>query len=663
MVYSSLFSPLQVGNLKLRNRVVMAPMSSNLGTREGTVSEGQIAYYRERAAGGVGMVTVEYTCVDSSEGLAKRTQLRLDDSKYVAGHARLAETIKRAGAAACVQLQHSGRQTNPDLIGGRQAVAPSPFLSSAFAENQMARALEPDEIDRLIERFARSAALAVQAGYDAVELHGAHSYLLANFLSPFTNRRDDEWGGDFERRLAFPCAVIRAVKRELGSALPLIYRFSAAEFVEGGLAIEDSVRIAPRLAEAGVDILHVSTGVKESGEYSVEPMSSPEGWRLPLARRIRAASGVPVTAVGQIRWPAMADQAITDGDADLIALGRPLLADPEWANKAREGREQDIRPCTSCNWCRSKPDTPSGFGCAENPRAGSELDRALPMDVGKGQIAVVVGGGPGGIAAALLLDYTGFAVHMFEKRPDLGGSLISAAAPPNKDKLFWYLRYLKGRLAQSTVTLHLGTSARTKDIVALSPALVVLATGGVPLPLSVPGGDGPTVRSAYDFLIEETVHDGCDYGRVVVYGGGETGCETAELIAARGGTVVLVTRSSADDLARNAESTYRRTLLRNLKGNPKIQIMQQYTLDAIRPDSVLVSDTAGAETQIPADLVLIAQGRVAASEIEAQLQARGIKCHVIGDSRRVRRIGDAVHDAYRMVQRLTETEPPIGLAC
>ncbi len=346
-------------------------------------------------------------------------------------------------------------------------------------DKRTARALTSDEIENLIECFGRTAELGVEAGYDAFELHGAHGYLLTTFLSPMTNHRDDDWGGDEERRLRFPSRVIARVKQAIGDR-PLIYRFSADEFSPLGLGIDDTARLAPRLVAAGADALHVSIGHgSTSFDKIVEPMSMPEGWRLPYARRIREATSVPVITVGQIRWPETAEAALRDGDADLIALGRPLLADPQWANKARRGEDGAIRPCTSCNYCVAISSGTHGvIGCAENPRTGHEL---APMpDAGdrRGARAVVLGGGPGGMAAALMLDQAGYRTELFEARARLGGGLIASAAPPFKDKLGWYQGYLERRIAGSGVAVSLDTWAELATLTEPRPEIVVLANGG-----------------------------------------------------------------------------------------------------------------------------------------------------------------------------------------
>ncbi len=649
MHYPHLFSPFSIRGMSMKNRLAMAPMETHLSHADGSISREQIAYYRERALGGVGLVMVEFTCVDSFDGHSGSVpQPRLDSPFYRSGHARLADAIRAGGARACVQLSHAGRQTLPRSIGGRQPVCPSATPSPYF-KNQP-RALEDHEIRRITQSYATAAGLAMEAGYEAVVLHGAHGYLLSQFLSPLVNKRDDDWGGDLNRRARFPIEVIKAVRAAIGER-PLLYRMGVSDFAEGGLTLEDSEIVAPRLCEAGVDAIDISIASLERTELIVEPMSIEEGWRLPLARRIRNATGKPVITAGQIRWPEMADKAIADGDTDMISLGRPLLADPQWPNKARAGRRDDIRPCTSCNWCVMQIQRQMQVGCAENPRCGNELDPPL-RGFGSGRKAVVIGGGPGGMAAALLLDQAGFAVELVERRPKLGGGLITSATPPSKDKLFWYQTYLLRRLEMSGVAIRTGESASVESIVARKPDVVIVATGAKPAPLEGFVANGMRVEGAANVLLGEVVLGDPDPERpIVIYGGGETGVETAEFLSQFGHKSVVVTRSSADLLARNAERLYRISMLRRVHANPSIRIAAQTRLVGADATGVTLAGPDG-ETHQPASMLVLAHGFVPDSEVADALAAAGLHAFRIGDANRVARIGEAVRQAYQAVMAL-----------
>ena len=664
--YPLLFSPFELGALVLPNRIVMAPMSSSLADTDGRVTRELVGFMEARARGGTGLVIVEFSCVDGRYGLGEARQPRIDRDGDIDGHAWLAGTIKAAGARVCLQLHLPGQYVVQGTCVEPLPVAPS----DVFARDgrQIARALRGDEIERLVERYAEAARRAVRAGYEAIEVHGAHGYLPMAFLSPRKNHRDDAWGGDFDRRMAFPLAIVRALRAELGSARPLVYRLSAAEFVEAGLSIDDMERVVPRLVEAGCDALHVSTGVIEGAlDKIVDPMSSREGWRFGMGRRIREAAGVPVIAVGPVRWPATAEKALATGDADLIALGRPLLADPEWAIKARHDRLPDITPCTNCNWCMDRVRHHLSIGCAERPRTGHETDEewqdydrrsGARKGTGPAPVAAVVGAGPGGLYAALHFDAIGYTTHLFEAQREIGGGLVTSAAPPHKEPLRWYLDHLRHRLATSGMTVHLGTRATAAQLLALQPSAVIIATGSrgraMPLPQA---SNAIVVHEATDILVSPERLAGVP-GPVIVYGGGETGCEAAEFLAARGIDVKLVTRSAPHELARAAEPMYRRQLRARLASNRRIEIIAHATIEGVEPDGVTLHVGTLPPRFVPAGAVIMAQGREPANDLVALLRREGIPCAAIGDAHAIGRIGDAVHGAHAAIRALD-----IGARC
>ncbi len=662
MAYPRLFDPLRIGNLQLKNRLVMAPMESHLGNADGSVSPEQIAYYRERARGGTGLIVVEFTCVDGHDGFSSMApQLRLDNERYRAGHGKLAAAIQGAGAKACLQLSHAGRQSRESVLG-RTPVAPSAVPLNSPYLSTIPRALDDHEIRRIVASYANAARLAVSAGYDAVMLHGAHGYLLQQFLSPLVNHRDDAWGGDFERRLQFPLAVVKAVKAVLQDRT-LLYRMSVADFIEGGLTVEDSERIAPRLCEAGVDGIDISCGSLDRVDVIVEPMSVPEGWRLPMARRIREATGKPVICAGVMRWPDKAEQAIIDGDTDCVSLGRALLADPMWPIKAQRGQADDIRPCTSCNWCIKETGANRGVSCAENPRCGHETDPEI-APYGAGRRAAVVGAGPGGMAAALMLDQAGFEVTLYERRSTLGGNLITSATPPNKEKLFWYNDFLQRRIARSRVSVRTGITVDAAMLSANPPDVLILANGSRPAALPLKSrGNLPTAPAHAALIGDITLPSSCPDRPVVIFGGGETGTETAEYLAKAGHQVLLVSRSAAAQLARNAEPLYRMHLLQRLRENDAIRILDKTVLQAVADDYIeLVRD--GQAIRQPACALLLAHGLVPDTGLADSLVGLDIPIIRIGDAVQVARIGEAVRDAYRAVQDLRRLlAGPEAIAC
>lgn len=659
--YPQLFSPFMLGSVRLKNRLAMAPMSTQYGGKDGSVQPRHIAFYRERALGGFGLIIVEFTCTDSATGRTEEHQLTLDSRANLDGHKRLVDGVKSGGAACFVQLQHGGRFSDKKFVGLPKAASsvysrrdPSKIVSGEFTT---------EEVERLVEKFAYTARLSKEAGYDGIEVHAAHGYLVSQFISPNTNMRDDIWGGDAERRMAFPVAISKAIKAEIGD-MPLIFRLSVDEFLPGGITIDDSEQNARMLVAAGTDAIHASTGRgPDSFERVMEPMSTPEGWRVPLAKRIRDATGVPVITVGQIRTPQVAEDAIASGSADIVALGRPTLADAHWARKVEAGRTFDVRPCTSCNWCISGATHP--MTCAENPRTGFELDPILPTDAGAGRKAVVVGAGPGGLSAALMAAEAGFDTHLFEARDFLGGGLIASGAPPGKDKFFWYRDYLLNRLERSSVTAHASRAMDADAILAETPDIVFVAAGTKDRPMTIAGIDGANVLDSFEILMGGQQH-GLSAGQsVIVYGGGETGCETAEYFAEAGIKVTLVSRSPMTALARAAENVYRKMLIYRLMGNDRIEIVADTHITDIAADgSVAMTGKDGEVRTVKADKVVIAQGRDPLDDMVAALMAAGVETHVIGDSHKVGRVGHAVHDAYHALQAMTAQRiAPTELAC
>jgi 2,4-dienoyl-CoA reductase-like NADH-dependent reductase (Old Yellow Enzyme family)/thioredoxin reductase len=657
-------SPLRIRDVVIPNRVVMAPMSSQLGEPNGLVSDRQVAFYRERAIGGVGMIVVEFVCVDRATGLSEHRQLSIETPAHIDSHRRLTDAIRGHGSVACIQLQHGGPAAKLDTVRDGVLLGPSEVRRRSDPSKLIARAFTDDEIEHLIDSFGLAAQAGLDAGYEAVEFHGAHGYVLSTFLSPLTNHRDDRWGGDEERRLELPRRAIQRVREVIGNR-PLLYRISADEFSPKGLSIDDMARIAPRLVAAGLDGLHVSTGLGATGMHNViEPMSQPEGWRLPFSRRIREAAGVPVITVGQIRSPVTAEEALANGDADLIALGRPLLADPHWTRKALTGRAAEIRPCTSCNFCLTASMAPHGsIVCAVNPRTAHEADPA-PSAEGEPH-AVVVGAGPGGMAAALMLEQAGYRTSLFEARDDLGGGLIASAAPPHKEMIEWHRQYLARKLGASGLELRTGVALDADEIAALHPDVVIVATGSKARPAQFGGSDGDLVHDAYDLLMgDDRWLSSLGDGPVLVYGGGETGCETAEYLAMQGRRVLLVSRSPAKALARSAEFVYRGVLLARMAKNPLIEILPETELVAVTAETAELRGTDGTIRHETVAAVVVAQGREPNGDLVPQLRAIGIAAHAIGDAVKGGRIGDAVQDAYAVVRRVAAGHgEPAELAC
>lgn len=655
--FPRLASAVRLGGVTIPNRVVMAAMSTALGTVNGEVTPELIEFLGARAAGGVGMIVVEFTCCDTRFGRAELKQLTLEDAGNLPGHRRLVEKIHAHKSVACLQLHMPGQFVERQTIdAGRHAGAPSDVMDRGGAI--LAKAFSSGEIHEIVEKYATAARLAVEAGYDAIEIHGAHGYLPMAFLSPRSNRRSDEWGGDFERRLTFPVRILRAVKNVVGPQRALIYRMSTAEFIEGGLTIDDTEKIAPSLVNAGADALHLTSGTMLGSFHKmIDTMSDPEGWRLSHSARIKAVVGdaTPVIAIGPFRWPATAETAIEQGATDLISLGRPLLTDPAWMRKAQAGQIDRIIPCTNCNWCMERVRAHLPIGCAENPRTGQESILISGVSTPSKQAVAVIGGGPAGMAAALQLNSAGFETHLYEGRSALGGGLIASAAPPGKEKLNWYKKYLTDRISKSSIHVHLNVRPDAKSLLKSGVNAVLIATGASEVAVEIPGAKSSIVKSAYSLLMEEVTLDPETASPVIVYGGGETGCEVTEYLTDQGLQVILVSRSAHTQLARSAEAVYRKLLRLRLSSNSSVTLMTHCHLQSVTEVGAWILHASGAREFVAAKLVVFAQGRAPSDELAAQLRQSKLPFTTIGDARRIGRIGDAVHDAHTAVRSLLQS--------
>ncbi len=413
MKNSQLMQPFTLGKLKLRNRIVMAPVLSRLCNPEGIVSSKLIDYYVERAKGGVGLIVIEYCYIDRKESKASQGQLGVYDDQLIAGLAELAESIQEYGAKVILQICHAGRSTSAKIMG-RQPIAPS---AAASYTGEMAREMNAEEIESTIQAFADAAYRAKAAGFDGVEIHGAHGYLLAQFLSPYTNLRGDIYGKD---RGLFGLQTLDRVRSRVGRDYLVGYRISADEFIQGGITLEESKAFSRRLEKQGIDYLHVSAGMPESGQNIVIPVYFSQGHLLHLAEGIKAEARVPVIAVGAIHRPDLAEDALRKGKADLIAMGRALIADPQLPNKIKAGREADICPCLRCNeGCRVRMEEGKTQRCAVNAEVGRE-GRMKIRPSPRARRVCVIGGGPAGLEASRILGLRGHRVILLEKRESTG---------------------------------------------------------------------------------------------------------------------------------------------------------------------------------------------------------------------------------------------------
>lgn len=641
--FPRLFEPGMIGSMRLKNRIVMAPMGTQFASDTGAVTPRMIEHYRRRASGGVGLVIVEFSTVEYPRGKGHSSQLALHDDKLLAGHADLVEAVHQAGAKVALQLHHAGFRTSPQRIEGLRPLGLS--LVPGIQPEDQPDVLSIPEIEGLVEKFAQAAVRARTAGYDAVEFHGSHGYLISQFISPFENRRSDRYGGSLENRLRFAREIIQRTKELVGNDFPLTIRLSAQEFVPGGQTVEDSQAGAQILERAGLSAVHISAGGRTDPEWIVDPMDHPEGCKVHLAAMIKEAVGIPVIAVGVIRDPAFAERVLIEGSADFVALGRALLADPDWPLKAATGREDEIRKCFSCNYCDGVRNSAGlSIRCVMNPEVGDpDWPRRSQRQAATRKRVVVVGGGPAGMETARVAAARGHDVELHEQAAELGGQLLIARNVGGKDKMNWLLDYLKASLQGSRVQIHLGSRVTPAMLLTLAPDVLVLACGGEPLIPKISGCTGSRVTTAWE-LIEK--HSAAGVARVAVIGGSSTGCEAALDLAREGVAVVLV--EQRHELAPEMEPIARSALLKDISAQRSLSVRLGWQVTEIVEEGVTVIDGTGHRDVINADQIVLAVGVAPASGYSALLES-GLEAerqiYMIGDCAKPANIASALADA------------------
>jgi 2-enoate reductase len=537
-----LFQPGSIGKLEIRNRIVMAPMATTgLFELDGRYSQRGIDYYVERAKGGVGLIITGTIAADVE--IEKRawgpwTVLpRADSYIYIPRLNELTDAVHDFGAKIAAQLTVGwGRNAKGFIIQSGWAIAPSP-QPCFWNPNIMARGLTVDEIKRLVRAFGEAAGFIKMAGFDAIEIHGHEGYLLDEFMTSKWNKRTDEYGGDLEGHLRFPLQVIEATIKAVGPDFPIIYRMAARHHIEEGRDIEESIVIVKRLEEAGISCLHIDAGCYEAWKWSHPLIYMERGCNVEDAAAIKKAVGIPVITVGRLGYPELAERVIAEGKADFIALGRPLLADPEWPNKVKTRRFEDIRPCIGdFDGCLGRIFYEGrSLSCSVNPQSGMEREFTIKPAPQKKSI-LVIGGGPGGMEASRVAALRGHQVTLWEKNAQLGGNLVPGSVPNFKSDTKDLIRYLSSQLKKLGVQIELNKEASPELVKEANPDEVIIATGATPLIPDIRGNDKKQMITAIDVLLgkKETGK------RVVIIGGGIVGCETALWLARQGKKVSIV---------------------------------------------------------------------------------------------------------------------------
>ena len=661
-MYGKLFSKGKIGNVELKNRLVMTPMGTNLAELDGTPGPAMLRYFEERAIGGCGLIMPEICRVNETTGAGMFRQLAATSDRHIPGLAKLARTVHRHGAKIFIQLHHPGREGMSSLIGGQPCVSASDRVCKV--SQQATRPMTLDEIHELVGQFGDAALRCKKAGIDGVELHCAHGYLLQQFLSPYTNRRTDEYGGSFENRMRIVLEIIADIRAKCGPDYALGCRVTVDEFLsnigvtEDYIHIQDGIKICMALEAAGVDFLDVSCGLYETGIVSVEPISFPQGWRKDFIKAVKEHVKVPVIAVSVIREPAVAEAFIENGVVDFVGMGRTWLAEPHWGRKVQEGREDELNKCISCLRCFESLLALNAQGlpleCAVNPRCCNEYRYGDLKPDTDGHLAVVVGGGPGGMVAAQTLAKRGVRVTLIDRQGELGGTINLAKKPPLKERMQWTIDYLADDLKRLGVDVRLNTEADADMIAALKPDAVVLATGSAAIvPRSIPGVDGKNV-----YTVQQVLGDGIDPAghTVAMIGAGLTGLETGEALGAKGRKVIFI-----DMLKAAGTNAYKTNVLDVMTRLNKMDVEWRlgHALKEIKPDGVVVENVdTHEEISIPADSVVLSLGCRPDQSLKAALEERGIPVELVGSAIADGNIAPATRTGYEVGARLfTQPEP------
>lgn len=640
MNYPHLFTPLQVGSLTFRNRILSAPNMMSALNPDGTPTDYMVGYYEEKAKGGAAQVTVGDTPVEERGATIPRHPIW--NSSTVQKWSEVARAIRQHGAVASVELNHGGRMAN-SLLTGVPALGP---VDETKPTGAVVKGATPQELEEIAEAYAATAKLVIQAGFDMVMLHGAHGWLLDQMLSPKFNTRTDSFGGPLEHRAAFPLMVIEKVRAAVGRRVPIEYRIGP-ELIEGGLSVEEVVAFC-RMIEEKVDLIHVSAGLDTDPNFAVKThptMFLPHMPNVKYAAAVKAAvTKCPVVTVGSIVTPQEAEEIVASGKADAVAMTRSLIADPFLPRKARAGKDAEIRPCLRCLDCLTGLQTKTQFACAVNPRTGHEFRlNATEQPPRAKKTVLVVGGGPGGLEAAATASVRGHQVILAEQSDQLGGLLKFTDYDTLKGDLKRLKDHLIHRVETSGVEILLQTTVTPELVAQVKPDALLIAAGSTPVVFPLPG-------------IEQAQHATAAYTNlstlgktVAVMGGGLVGCETALFLAETGREVTII--EMQDSVAPDANWMHRTAMLQRFAQTPTLHIRTGLRCTAVTEAGVEAQDQSGQQVLIPAESKIYAFGQ--RSVPVSTLQCLDVpEIRLIGDCHQVGKTNGAIFDGYHAAMDL-----------
>lgn len=659
---SAIFEPFVINRTTIRNRIVMPPIGTNFATLNGEMVEDHIQYYEQRAKGGTGLIILENVCVDFPYGTNGTTQLRIDNDQYIPGLFKFTERMHKHGASVAVQINHAGASAYPGRLNGLQPISSSNIPSKTGGN--VPRPATVEELNEIVKQYGLAAQRAQRAGFDAVEIHGGHSYLLSQFLSPIYNRRTDEFGGSAENRSRLIRMVIDEMRTKVGPHFPILLRISAVDFVDGGNSLDDTLEILQYLAD-GVDVFDVSAAQNDTIQFQIDQMNLPDGWRAYMAKAVRDKFNKPTIASGNFRDPAIIAKTIEEGTADFVVLGRGLIAEPYWVEKVQNNELDTLRKCISCNIgcadhriARSKP-----IRCTVNPDIISYEDYkryqiSTPINV------VVIGGGTAGLEAACSAAEVGCKVTLFEEKPFLGGLSMMISRFPYKARIADLPKFLINRAKKlKNLTIKLNTTATPDVIESLKPDLVVSATGSKPLLPPIKGlqaqlqSNNRKVFSIFDIMQDFAQFTDIPNKKVVVIGGGAVGLDVVEYFSenkAKDVSIVEMKSAMAEDL----DYIGRISMMTMLNHNG-VNVHLSTTLLEVADDYFLVSDKDGNQFKLPFDYGFVCLGMQSENTYSAAFiehaKAHNYIFHKIGDNKQARKLIDGMRegrDVITLIQRL-----------
>lgn len=657
--YPHIFSPLTVKNMTIKNRIVMMPMGTNYGEQNGEMSFLHINYYEQRAKGGTGLIIVENASIDSPQGSNGTTQLRIDHDNYLPRLFKFCENIHRYGTKIAIQINHAGASAVSSRIN-MQPVSASDVPSKEGGE--IPRPLSKEEILHIVKKYGEAAKRAQTAGFDAVEIHAGHSYLISQFLSPITNKRTDEFGGSVENRTRFCRMVIDEVRKQVGPFFPIMLRLSADELMEGGNTLDDTLKYLDYLQEE-VDIFDVSCGLNGSIQYQIDANYLPDGWRSYMAKAVKEKFNKPCISMGNIRDPKVAERILADGDADLIGMGRGLIADPAWVNKVATGHECDLRKCISCNvgCAGNRIGVNRPIRCTVNPSV-LEGDVYKKLHVNKNCNVVVIGGGTAGLEAACTAAEVGCNTFLLEKGNELGGLASLISRIPAKNRLADFPHYLMHRAEQlENLYIFKNTEGTPENIRKFHPNIIVSSTGSAPLLPQITGLKDRIDNENYNIYsilgmishINDFPKD-LEGKKVVVVGGGAVGLDVVEFFADRNADISIV--EMMDQIGRDLDPVSKNDTKTMMKKHNVHQLTKTALLE-VKDSSFLVKGD-GEPYELPFEYGFVCLGMRAQGQLYQNLteefSSEDVEIMNIGDSQRARRIIDGTQEGRNILTILEQ---------